>query len=381
MNWKIPLSDIDFGEAEKEAVINVIESRWLTMGAVTQAFEEEFAAYIGSKHAVAVTNATAALHLACVVADLQPGDEVILPSLTFVATANAVRYVGATPKFADITSEDDFNISPASIRKNITPRTKAIIVVHYGGYPCAMPEIMSIANEHSLIVIEDAAHAAGAKLNDRALGNWGAVGCYSFFSNKNMTTGEGGMLTTNDTKVFERLNILRSHGMSSLTWDRHKGHAWSYDVTDLGYNYRIDEIRAALGRVQLSKLDKFNARRKELTHIYRDALAEIAPDVTIPFSKSAGESAYHILPMLLPENADRRTFIESMKTDGIQTSMHYPPIHQFQSFKQANIGAGLGITESISLREITLPLFPKLTEDDVLTIAHSVATALSKARG
>lgn len=198
MAWQIPLSDIDLGPEEITAVQKVLESRWLTMGAVTQEFEREFARFTGARHAIAVTNATAALHLACIVAGVQAGDEVIVPSLTFVATANAVRYEGAVPVFADIESEDNLNISPNSIRENITGRTKAIIVVHYAGYACDMPHILEIAKEFGLVVIEDAAHASGAQLEGISLGNWGLVGCHSFFSNKNMTTGEGGMLTTQD---------------------------------------------------------------------------------------------------------------------------------------------------------------------------------------
>ena len=243
MQWRIPLSDINFGPEEEQAVLEVIRSRWLTMGAVTQGFEQELAEYAGVKHAIAVTNATAALHLACVAAGLGPGDEAILPSLTFVATANAVRYTGARPVFADVEGVDSLNISPAAIEARITPRTRAILVVHYGGYACDMPAILEIARRHDLAVIEDAAHAIGSRLDGRMLGTWGAIGCYSFFSNKNMTTGEGGMLVTDDDGLAEKLRVLRSHGMTSLTWDRHKGHAWSYDVVDLGYNYRIDEVR------------------------------------------------------------------------------------------------------------------------------------------
>jgi dTDP-4-amino-4,6-dideoxygalactose transaminase len=381
MAWKIPLSDIDMGAEEIAAVTKVLESRWLTLGAVTQEFEQQFAAATGAKHALAVTNATAALHLSCVVANLGAGDEVIVPSLTFVATANAVRYVGATPVFADITGEDNLNISPESIRKNLSPRTKAIIVVHYAGYACAMPEIMQIAAEHGLVVIEDAAHASGSWLDGRALGTWGQTGCFSFFSNKNMTTGEGGMIITENDAIAERLRILRSHGMSSMTWDRHKGHAWSYDVTDLGYNYRIDEIRAALGLVQLGKLAKNNLRRKHLTELYRESLMELAPDVSMPFSNYDGQSAYHILPVLLPNGANRLIFMDSMKAQGIQTSIHYPPIHTFQAFQAEKYPyLDLSITEELATREVTLPLYPGMSDESVLNVVESVATALGQAR-
>lgn len=257
MEWKIPLADIDFGAEEQEAVLSVLNSRWLTMGGVTREFEQAFEEYLGVKHALAVANGTAALHMACLVADLQPGDEVIVPALTFVATANAVRYTGATPVFADIVSLDDLDLSPDQVELLITPRTKAVIVMHYGGYPCDMPAFKRIAEKNHLKIIEDDAHAVGSSFEGRAMGTWGDIGCYSFFSNKNMTTGEGGMVVTNDDAIFERLSRLRSHGMTTLTWDRHRGHAWSYDVVDLGYNYRIDEIRAAIGLAQLRKLPGF----------------------------------------------------------------------------------------------------------------------------
>ena len=306
MQWKIPLSDIDFNSEERAAVDQVLKSKWLTMGSVTDEFEQAFAAYVGAKYAIAVTNATAALHLACVAAGLGPGDEAIVPSLTFVATANAVRYAGATPVFADIAGEHDLNISYDAIEKAVTERTRAIVVVHYGGYACDMPRIMNLARERGLKVIEDAAHAVGSELDGVKLGIWGDIGCFSFFSNKNMTTGEGGMIVTNDEAYSQRMHLLRSHGMTSLTWDRHKGHAWSYDVVDLGYNYRIDEIRAALGKVQLGKLEANNERRRRLTQVYRDALQELTPQVVAPFASHAGISAADLMPVLLPAGTNRR---------------------------------------------------------------------------
>jgi dTDP-4-amino-4,6-dideoxygalactose transaminase len=379
MDWQIPLSDIDFGPEEMTAVGDVLRSKWLTMGAVTQEFEQAFATYVGAKHAIAVTNATAALHLACVVAGLGPGDEAIVPSLTFVATANAVRYTGATPVFADIADENDLNISCESIERAITKRTRAIIVVHYGGYACDMVAINDLARQRGLKVIEDAAHAIGSELDGRKLGTWSDVGCYSFFSNKNMTTGEGGMLVTDDEGYARRLNILRSHGMTSLTWDRHKGHAWSYDVVDLGYNYRIDEMRSALGLAQLRKLDANNARRRHLTQVYRDALEELVPQVVVPFEDHRGVSAAHLLPVLLPAGKNRIGFMESMKAQGIQTSVHYPPVHTFSAFDGDGTEHFLPLTDEIAPREVTLPLYPQLTDENVVTVARAVAQALSQA--
>lgn len=376
MDWRIPLSDIDFDNSEALAVQNVIKSRWLTMGKVTQDFESSFADYIQTKHAIAVTNATAALHLACLALGIGPGDEVIVPSLTFVATANAVRYVGATPVFADISSPDDLNISPEAIKLLITARTRAIIVVHYAGYPCDMPAILSIAKQHGLFVIEDAAHAVGSELNGRKTGILGDIGCFSFFSNKNMTTGEGGMITTDNDDWAQKLSRLRSHGMTSLTWDRHKGHAWSYDVVDLGFNYRIDEIRAAIGLAQLAKIEKNNERRRHLSQIYRDALQELISRVDIPFQNHEGKTSAHIMPILLPKGTDREQFMGSMKKQGIQTSFHYPPVHTFTAY-HSDTKWNLPVTEEVASREVTLPLYPALTDADILLVVNAISQAFS----
>lgn len=381
-NWRIPLSDIDFDHDEMVAVEEVLKSRWLTMGRVTQEFESAFAAYTGAKHALAVTNATAALHMACMAVGLQRGDEVIVPSLTFVASANSIRYTGAMPVFADIVGEDNLNISPDAIESLITDRTRAILLVHYGGYACDMPRIVEIARKHGLKIIEDAAHAAGAWLDDRHLGIWGDIGCFSFFSNKNMTTGEGGMVITNDNSLYDKLCLLRSHGMTSLTWDRHKGHAWSYDVVDLGYNYRIDEIRAALGLAQLKKLDQNNERRRHLTQLYRDSLRTLG-EIGVPFEDHPGLTSAHIMPILLPGGVSRVHFMEQMKTQGVQTSIHYPPIHKFTSYRDfdgAESSKKLSRTEDVSAREVTLPLYPAMTDDQVALVAEAVAHSLDSVK-
>jgi dTDP-4-amino-4,6-dideoxygalactose transaminase len=378
MDWRIPLADMDFGPEEEQAVQKVVHSRWLSMGEQTQNFEQEFAAFIGAKHAIAVTNGTAALHLACVAVGLKPKEEVILPSLTFVATANAVRYTGAIPVFADIESTDWLTISPASIKRCITDKTRAILVMHYAGYPCDMPAILEIARKHGLVVIEDSAHAIGSKLDGRTLGTWGQIGCFSFFSNKNMTTGEGGMLTTEDDALAARLRILRSHGMTSLSWDRHKGHSWSYDVVDLGYNYRTDEIRSALGRVQLKKVSANNQRRAALTALYRKLLSELVPEIQMPFAAQRGTSCYHILPVLLPDGMDRIRFMEGMKTRGVQTSIHYPPTHTFSAYAglTESLRTPLTVTEEVARREVTLPLYPGLSDADILSVVQAVQESL-----
>ena len=380
MEWRVPLADLDLGAEEELAVLEVLRSRWLSMGAVTKLFEQEFASFIGAKHTLAVTNATAALHLACLAVGIGPGDEVIIPSLTFVATANAVSYTGATPVFADVESFDWLNISPSSIEACITAKTRAILVVHYAGFACDMPAIMEIANRHNLIVLEDSAHAIGSKLETRTLGTWGAIGCFSFFSNKNMTTGEGGMLATDDDALADRLRILRSHGMTSLSWDRHKGHASTYDVVDLGYNYRIDEMRSALGRVQLIKLPGSNGRRRELTVFYRELLSELTPQIQMPFVEERGNSCYHILPVLLPSSIDRGKFMEGMKMRGIQTSNHYPPVHHFQIYEKDWLSRGnlLPITEDIAFRQVTLPLYGTMQREQVVSVVRAAEQTLKE---
>jgi dTDP-4-amino-4,6-dideoxygalactose transaminase len=247
--------------------------------------------------------------------------------------------------------------------------------MHYAGYPCRMPQIMALAEKHNLDVIEDAAHAPGAALNGRALGAFGAVGCYSFFSNKNLPTGEGGMLVTDRDDLAEKLRLLRSHGMTSLTYDRHQGHAFSYDVVALGYNHRIDEIRSALGLAQLAKLADNNAQRRKWTHAYWDALADLPVD--LPFKAAdQGTSAYHIFPMLLPEGTDRQAFMTGLRDAGVQSSIHYRPVHTFSYYVQRYGKQSLPVTEAAAAREVTLPLYPTMGEAGVEVVVEAVKESL-----
>ena len=376
MAWRVPLSDLDYGLEESNAAREVLESRWLTMGGVTERFERAFADYLGVDHAIAVSNATAALHLANLALGIGPGDEVIVPSLTFVATANAVKYTGATPVFADISGEEDLSISPASIEAAITSRTKAITVMHYGGYMCDMPTILALAREHGLAVIEDAAHAPGAELAGKKAGTWGEVGCFSFFSNKNLVTGEGGMIVTNRRDLAEKIRLVRSHGMTSLTWDRHRGHAHSYDVVTLGFNYRIDELRSALGLAQLEKLEENNGRRRSLSERYRSHLCKLEY-LSLPYGSHPGASAAHLFPILLNTDLDRRGFIEAIHARGVQTSIHYPPVHQFTYYRQDGNSAHLPITEEMARREVTLPLYPTMSDKQLELVITAVESELS----
>ena len=377
MAWRVPLADLDFGPEELEAVTRVLESRWLTMGEVTQNFESEFAKLTGSKHAIALSNATQALHLACLALGVGPGDEVIVPSLSFVATANAVLYCGGEVCFADVIGEDDLTIDPTSIEKMITPRTKAIIVMHYAGFPCRMKEFLTIAKKHGLSIIEDAAHAPGASLDNKPLGSWGDIGCFSFFSNKNLSTGEGGMITCDSDDLADKIRLRRSHGMTSLTYDRHKGHAFSYDVVELGYNYRIDEIRSALGLQQLKKLSENNQKRQRLTHAYWEAFSDL--DVGLPFkSLGYGEPAFHIFPLLLPPGLDRNAVMVGLRDLGIQSSIHYRPIHTFTYYREKFGDVRLPITEALAQREVTLPLFPTMTDAQQALVIEAVRETITK---
>jgi dTDP-4-amino-4,6-dideoxygalactose transaminase len=387
--WKVPLSDVDIGEEEILAVGNVLRSRWLSMGAVTAEFERQFANYVGVKYAFGVANCTAALHLASLAVGLRPCDRVICPSLTFVAAANAIRYVGAVPNFADITSVDNLNISPEDIERKLDDSTRAISVVHYGGYPCDMDAILSIARKHNLAVIEDAAHAVGASLQGRNgasvnptedvrhCGTMGDIGCFSFFANKNLATGEGGMIVTNRDDLAGRIKSLRSHGMTTLTWDREHGHSFSYDVVGLGYNYRIDEIRSAMGLVQLRKLDANNHKRGCLTRYYMDKLRDVE-EIHVPFQQARGQSSYHIFPIVLNHGLDRSEFMNFMKANGIQTSIHYPPIHGFSAYRGGlATSVVLPLTEGIKDRLVTLPLYSTMREGDVDLICRTIKNWLT----
>jgi dTDP-4-amino-4,6-dideoxygalactose transaminase len=379
MKWKVTLSDLNFDQGERRAVDRVIRSKWLTMGRTVQRLERNFARFVGAEHAVAVSSGTAALHLAMTVLDLKPKDEVLVPSLSFVASSNAILYVGAKPVFVDISSLDDLNLSPDDIEKKITDRTKAIVMVHYGGYLADVGRIRSIARRHRLYVVEDSAHAVGASMNSQMAGTFGHVGCFSFFSNKNMATGEGGMLVTNDDRLARRLKLLRSHGMTSMTLSRHQGHAYSYDVVDLGYNYRMTEISAALGILQLGKLKSGNRKRKALTDLYISNL-EGTGGLSIPFRDYRRGSAHHLFPIILDRGANRKKFMQLLRERGIQTSIHYPPIHTFSFYRRNFCGrrARLPMTDEAGRREVTLPLHPLLTKRDVVFVCNAVKEILPK---
>lgn len=376
--WDIQLFKLNFDSREMDAASKVISGGWLSMGEEIKKFETDFGEFLGDgTHCKAVSNGTAALHMALLALEVGREDEVIIPSITFVADVNVVNLVGAKPKVADSTSLDDWNMSLESIEKQITEKTKAVIVVHYAGYPCRdIVEISQLCKEKGIGLIEDVAHAPGATIDGRACGTFGDVGCFSFFSNKNLSIGEGGMVSTLDPQLDRKLGYLRSHGMTTLTLDRHKGRAITYDVAQPGLNYRMDEMRAAIGSVQLDKLPAGNNRRRELTDRYRSNLQD--SPVTMPFKHQAknSTSVYHILPILLPEKTDRVAVIGSLKEKRIQSSIHYPPFWDFTAYQGQFSPDDSPVTADICCRQLTLPLFPTMTEDEVDQVCNALLGAL-----
>jgi dTDP-4-amino-4,6-dideoxygalactose transaminase len=375
--WRIPLFDARFGPEEEEAVLRPLRAGWLTMGEEVLRLEEELAARTGAKFALAVSSCTAALHMACAALNIGAGDEVICPTLTFIASANAPRALGARICFCDSLGTDDLCMDPASVAAQITSRTKAIVAVHYAGFACRMDELSALADAHGLPLIEDCAHALFTTYRGKVLGLHGRIGCFSFFSNKNATCGEGGALITDDPALAERLRLLRAHGMTVPTLERHRGRAYSYDVALPGFNYRLDEMRAALLRVQLRRLPDFLSHRRLLFRLYAERLR--GSPVLLPFCSQRHQAEYentaiHILPVILPERSDRLAVMGRLKEAGIQTSIHYPPVHSFTAYRSE--GQHLPRTEALAGRQLTLPLYPAMREEDVDTVVTCLLRAL-----
>jgi len=375
MNFKIPLFDLNFGEEEIQAVVDTIRSNWISTGPKCEEFEKLFASMLNVKYAITLTNCTCALHLACVVLGIKEGDEVICPSLTFAASVNCIRYVNATPVFCDIKSYEHINMDADEIEKRITPKTKAIIVVHMAGFPAEMDKIMQIAKKHNLFVIEDACHGPLSEYKGQKLGTIGDVGCFSFFSNKNISTGEGGMLVTNNEDLAKRVRLLRSHGMTTMSYQRAAGHATAYDVVDLGYNYRMDDLRASLGISQLQKLKADLVKRAQVRVWYLDALKKL-DKVIVPFTENNEFVSNYIMPIVLKDSTvDNRDRVrEALHAKGIQTSVHYPAVHQFSIYKKYS--ANLPKTDYATDNEITLPMYSKLTKNDINFIVENLSEVL-----
>jgi dTDP-4-amino-4,6-dideoxygalactose transaminase len=376
----VPLFDIQLDRDDREVVDEVLRSGWLTMGPRTEEFEAEFAASLGVRHGVAVSSGTAALHLAMLAAGIGPGDEVIVPAITFVATANAVRYCGGTPVLADIQGPHDLGIDVADVERRITARTKAVCPVHYAGYAAPVERLRELCASRGLALIEDAAHSPSATVegSDRKLGSWGLAGAFSFFSNKVLSCGEGGLLATDDDEVAELARSRRSHAMTSGTWDRHRGHAQSYDVLGLGYNYRIDEIRSALLSRRLQGLEADIAQRRALVSTYRRELREV-PGVVVPYTDAEVEcSSCYIMPISLEQTGIRDRLRMVMQEDfGVQTSVLYPSIAGFTAFADSDFGP-LPRSDRAAQTQLTLPLFPHMTQEQQQTVLEALRQGLAK---
>jgi dTDP-4-amino-4,6-dideoxygalactose transaminase len=364
--WQVPLADVVVPEEDVAAVADVYRSGWLSMGPRTAEFERVLAAYTGARHALGVANGTSALHLICMAAGLGADDEVVVPSLTFVASVNAIAYTGATPVFADISGLETPWPGVADVEAAITPRTRAIMTVAYGGHPGEIAELHELAVERGLTLLEDAAHAIGMRHEGRHVGTFGAAGAFSFFSNKNLAVGEGGAVITDDDELADRMRLLRSHGMTTLTWDRHRGHAAGYDVVARGFNYRIDEPRAMFATARLARLDAETARRRELDARYRDGLP--------PGATATAAPAHHIFTVVLDEGIDRDAVRAAVHERGIQTSLHYPPAHRFSIY--ADGAPELPLTDEYAARAVTLPLFATMTDAQQDLVLRALAEAL-----
>jgi dTDP-4-amino-4,6-dideoxygalactose transaminase len=367
------VSEPNLGEAEKAALTEVIDSNWITMGSKVRDFEKAFAEHHGLNDAVALCSCTAGLHLVLAALEIGPGDQVLVPSMSFVATANCVLYVGATPVFVDISDINRPLMSIEDAERKCNRQTRAVIIMHYGGYLADRPAWQEFARAQDLYLIEDAAHAAGAV----GAGTFGHAAVFSFYGNKNMTTAEGGMVTAPNPAVLERVRMLRGHGMSSGTHQRLHARAPTYDVTALGWNYRMDELRAAIGITQLASLAGWNAIRSELSTLYRELLARHCPDVTVPFTNINAASAHHLLPAVLPASSNREAVMGRMRDQGVQTSFHYPPIHQLSFYRANYPSPPLPRTEAFACRELTLPLHSKLSTLGVAMVVRVLADALT----
>lgn len=381
----IPYGRQSIDDADIEAVVKVLKSDYLTTGPAVAAFEKKVADYVGAKYAVAVSNGTAALHVACLAAGIGEGDEVITTPITFAASANCVLYCGGTPVFADI-DPDTYNISPEELESKITPQTKAIIPVHYTGQPCDMDAILEIARKHDLLVIEDGAHALGASYKGKKIGSIADMTCFSFHPVKPVTTGEGGMIVTDNEELYRRLVLYRSHGITRdkdmmqqyeeqlqqssdpalqeaadmLRGDVMDPGGWYYQQLELGYNYRITDISCALGASQMDKLDRFLERRRQIAKKYDEAFADI-PQIKTPWQQEGCQSGWHLYMIQTMERSRREVF-DGLRQAGIGVNVHYIPVYR-HPYYQRNGYAGVHClnAEAFYERAISLPIFPGLT--------------------
>ena len=373
----LPYGHQSITDADVAAVVEALRSDWITTGPRVAEFERAVAAHVGARHAIAVSSGTAALHAAVFAAGLGPGDEAIVPPLTFAATANAVRYVGATPVFADVDT-DTLNLDPERVADKLTSRTRAIIGVDFAGLPCAWGRLEALARPRGLVLIDDAAHALGATCGGRALGSLVELTTFSFHPVKHATTGEGGMVTTGDASLAERVRRFRNHGITVDASERFSRGEWHYEMVDLGFNYRLTDVQCALGLSQIARLGEMLARRRAIAARYRARLAG-RPGLALQVVPAGREHAWHIFPILLDLDrlaGDRRAIFAALRAEGIGVNVHYIPVYWHPYYQRLGYAKGLcPVAEALYERLITLPLFPAMTDadvDDVLTAVNKV---------
>ena len=359
------------------AVVEVLKSDWVTQGPKVDEFETNVAAYCGAKYAVAVSSGTAALHAACAVAGISPGDEVITTPITFAATANAIIYCGGKPVFADI-KEDTLNIDPGEVLKKLSPRTKAILPVDFAGHPADLDEIITIAGKKGLLVIEDASHALGAEYKGKKIGSMADMTIFSFHPVKHITTGEGGMILTDNKEFYEKLKIFRHHG---IVKDNPSQGNWYYEIYNPGYNFRLTDFQCALGISQLKKLDRFIQRRREIAARYNEAFAEMKEIIT-PIEEKLVKAVYHLYVIQLRTEmlkVGRKEVFDALRAENIGVHVHYMPVH-LHPFYQKKFGYKKGdypVAEKYYDRAITLPIFPKMSDDDIEDVIKAVRKVIS----
>jgi len=363
---KIPYFTPWINQNDKNSVRKALDNRWLTNGPILEKFENKIKNFVGTKFSAGVGSATHALHLALRSLDIGLGDEVIVPTFTFTATANSVRYCGAKPILVDV-DVNTFNISPDEIRKKITKKTKAIIPVHYGGQSCDMDEIMALAKKYHLYVVEDCAHSLGSTYKGKKSGSFGDLGCFSFYATKVITTGEGGMVTTNSKLFNEKVRLLRSQAMSIQAKDREKGAKWKYDIIDLGYNYRLDELRSSLGLSQFERIGQINKLRQKVAKRYDSKISKIK-GLSIPFQKAKRNHIYHLYTIKVEKEypLTRDQLFKKLHKNGIGTSVQYYPLHLMSEFKNEHKNMNnFKISNMLKDKVLCLPIFPKMTNKEI----------------
>ena len=380
----LPYNQPDIEQGEINEVVDTLRSGWITTGPKTKEFEERFSKYVGSKFAVAVSSCTAGLHLILNAAGIGEGDEVIVPTMTFCATANVAVHVGATPIIVDV-EPDTLNLSPQRLEAAITPQTRAVMPVHLYGHPCDMDRINEIAKAHRLLVVEDAAHAAGAEWHDRRIGALSPATAFSFYATKNLTTAEGGMITTDDDDYAEQMRIWVLHGISHDAWKRYSAEgSWYYEVCVPGFKYNLTDLQSALGLHQLARLEAMNRRRTELAAIYHAGLCDL-PEVELPAVRPGIRHAWHLYAIRLRLERltiNRAEFIERLKAEGIGTSVHFIPLHR-QPYYRDRFGfqaADFPVADDAYERLISLPLYSRMTEQDVNDVVEAVWRVVQRHR-